>query len=212
LAAEVRTGTALAELGAALGGLDRVRFLSPRLRAELIGELRFDPETARRSGDGIDVGALELDGADRAALDVLRTGAGMDVLAGLDRGWGLAKATRDAFAMSGGALVLRARGVDEASLLAGGRGLMRLWLEATRRQLAIHPFGSPFLFQRLLEDPAALEEWERDALTESAGAFGRTVAIERERPVLLVLRVSRSDPPSVPSVRRPVDDVLAFVG
>ena len=36
--------------------------------------------------------------ADLAAMDVLRTGAGMDLLAGLDRGWGLANASRDAFA------------------------------------------------------------------------------------------------------------------
>jgi hypothetical protein len=28
--------------------------------------------------------------------------------------------------------------------------------------------------------------------------------------VLLILRVSRGDPPSVRSLRRPVDDVLAF--
>jgi hypothetical protein len=36
------------------------------------------------------------------------------------------------------------------------------------------------------------------------------VGVERERPVLLILRVSRGAPPSVRSLRRPVDDVLAF--
>ena len=67
-------------LGAALGALDRVRFLSARLREDMLGELRF----ARRGAaarDGIDVASLELDAADRAAMDVLRTGAGMDFLA-----------------------------------------------------------------------------------------------------------------------------------
>ena len=80
----------------------------------------------------------------------------------------------------------------------------------TRRRLAIHPWGSPFLFQRLLEDGDSLEGWERSALTQAAGDFDRVVGLDPERPILLILRVSRGDPPTVRSLRRPVDDVLAF--
>src|SRR5262249_15527803 len=142
---------ALDELGGALGGLDRVRFLSGRLRRDMMGELRFTGDEARRTRDGIDVASLELDATDLAAMDVLRTGAGMDLLAELDRGGGLGRPARDAFAAAGGALVLRAAAADQAALVDAGRGLMRLWLEATRRELAVHPWGSPFLFQRLYE-------------------------------------------------------------
>jgi molybdopterin/thiamine biosynthesis adenylyltransferase len=206
----VVAGDALAELGAALGALDRVRFLSPRLRRDLMGELRFTAQEAHASRDGIDVASLELDPADLAAMDVLRTGAGMDFLARLDRGRGLGNASRDAFAASAGAIVLRAVAVDRAALVDAGRGLMRLWIEATRRRLAIHPWGSPFLFQRLLEDGDSLDGWEHTALTHAAAAFERVVGLDSDRPVLLVLRVSQGDPPSVRSLRRPVDDVLAF--
>jgi molybdopterin/thiamine biosynthesis adenylyltransferase len=206
----VLAGDALAELGSALGSLDRVRFLSRRLRRDLVGELRFTAEEARGSRDGIDVASLELDGADRAALEVLRTGAGMGLLAALDRGWGLGNAARDAFTGSAGAIVLRATAVDRPAVVAAGGGLMRLWLEATRRGLAVHPWGSPFLFQRLLEDADSLETWERAALAKAARAFGRVVGLDRERPVMLIVRVSRSDPPSTRSLRRPVEDVLTF--
>ena len=206
----VLAGAPLAELGAALGALDRVRFLSPRLRRDLMGELRFTAQEAQASRDGIDIASLELDGADLAAMDVLRTGAGMDFLARLDRGRGLGNASRYAFAGSAGAIVLRAAAVDRAALVDAGRGLMRLWLEATRHRLAIHPWGSPFLFQRLLEDGDSLEGWERTALTGAAAAFERVAGLDRERPVLLILRVSRGHPPSVRSLRRPVDEVLAF--
>ena len=125
-----------------------MRFLSTRLREDMLGELRFAGEDAR---DGIDVASLELDATDRAAIDVLRTGAGMAFLAEHDRGWGLRKTARDAFAAAGGALVLRAASTEPAALIEAGRGLMRLWLHATRDGLAIHPWGSPFLFQRLFE-------------------------------------------------------------
>jgi len=138
-------------------------------------------------------------------MDVLKTGIGMDVLAELDRGWGLGNLARDAFAGSGGALILRATDVSVPGLVEAGRGLMRLWFEATRRGLAIHPWGSPFLFQHLLEDPSSLTEWERSALAAAAGGF----ELDVERPILLVLRVSRHDePPRVRSLRRSVQDVL----
>ena len=195
---------ALVPLGAALGALDRVRFLSERLRRDMLGELRFDGG----SRDGIDVASLELDATDRAAMDVLRTGAGMDLLADLDRGWGLANASRDAFAGSGGALVLQAPSTGRAALVEAGRGLMRLWLEATRQGIAVHPWGSPFLFQPLFE-AGELTDWERSALTDAAAAFGAVVPLDRKRPVLLVLRLSLSAPPSTRSLRRPLDDVLS---
>jgi hypothetical protein len=187
-----------------------VRFLSQRLRHDLMSELRFTAEEARASGDGIDVASLELDGGDLTAMDVLRTGAGMELLAALDRGWGLRNAARDAFAASGGAIALRAAATDRAALVDAGRGLMRLWLEAARRHLNVHPWGSPFLFQRLLEQPDSLEGWERTALTHAADPFDRVVPLNRDRPILLVLRLSHNDPPSVRSWRRPLDDVLAF--
>jgi hypothetical protein len=187
-----------------------VRFLSPRLRRDLMGELRFTTDEAQATRDGIDVASLELEGADLAAMDVLRTGAGMEFLAGQDRGWGLRNAARHAFATSAGAIVLRAAAVDRPAIVDAGRGVMRLWLEATRRRLAIHPWGSPFLFQRLLEDGDSLEGWERNALTQAAGEFDRVVGLDPARPILLILRVSRGAPPSVRSLRRPVDEVLGF--
>jgi len=203
LRTEVLAADALLSLGTALGALDRVRFLSPRLREDMLGELRFGGEIAR---DGIDVASLELDAADRAAMDVLRTGAGMDFLARHDRGWGLRKTARDAFAGSGGAIVLRAAELAPPALVDAGRGLMRLWLEATREGFAIHPWGSPFLFQRLHEDPGSLEPWERGALADAAESF----PLDPAHPILLILRVSHTGPPSARSLRRPIEDVLAF--
>jgi molybdopterin/thiamine biosynthesis adenylyltransferase len=201
---------ALRGLGEALGALDRVRFLSKRLRRQLIGELRFDGAEAAATRDGIDVASLELDAADRAAMDVLRTGAGMDLLARLGRGHGLGNASRDAFAGAGGAVVLRAHGVGRAALVEAGRALMRLWLEATRRGLAVHPWGSPFLFQRLYEAPESLDDFERSALAGAARAFAGLVTLDPGRPILLILRLSRgAAPPSARSLRRPVDAVLA---
>lgn len=63
---------------------------------------------------------------------------------------------------------------------------------------------------RLFEEPDSFDDWERGALTQAAGAFERVVELDRDRPTLLVLRLSRSDQPSVRSLRRPLEDVLVF--
>jgi hypothetical protein len=203
LLADVFDADALPRLGAALGALDRVRFLSKRLREDMLGELRFAGQDPR---DGIDVASLELDATDRAAIDVLRTGAGMTFLAAQDRGWGLVESARDAFCAAGGALVLRPAGVEPHLLVEAGRGLLRLWLHATRDGLAIHPWGSPFLFQHLCERPGSLDPWEHAALTRAAAGF----ALDPAHPILLVLRVSEAGPPTVRSLRRPLEEVLTF--
>jgi hypothetical protein len=87
---------------------------------------------------------------------------------------------------------------------------MRLWLEATRQGLAVQPWGSPFLFQRLLEEGDSLDGWEHNALAHAADAFERVVGLRRDHPVMLILRVSHGGPPSVRSLRRPIEDVLVF--
>ena len=80
-----------------------------------------------------------------------------------------------------------------------------MWFEATRRGLAVHPWGSQFLFQHLLEAPEGLSDWERGALSDAARGFD----LDAERPILLILRISRwEDPPLVRSLRRPREAVL----
>src|SRR4029079_13698683 len=100
---------------------------------------RFPGEDLR---DGIDVASLELDASDLAAMDVLRTGSGMALLAKLDRVWGFGALARDAFAASGGALILRAHSVEPQALIEGGRGLMRLWLGGTPPASGLPPLGA----------------------------------------------------------------------
>jgi hypothetical protein len=64
--------------------------------------------------------------------------------------------------------------------------------------------------QRLLEQRESLDAWEQGALARAAGAFERIVTLDPARPIQLILRISRGAPPSTRSLRRPVDDVLAF--
>lgn len=200
----------LGALGAALAAVDRVRFMSKRFREDLFSELRWTREETATRRDGIDVATLELDTTDLAVLEVLRSGAGMTLLERIGQGRALGNGARTTFASAGAALVLRSRGDDAASLVDAGRGLLRLWLEATRRGLSVHPWGAPLLFERLLEAGDTFSSWEREALAEAAEAFAREAPRVPGCPTLLVLRLSFGDKPTARSLRRDVDDVLVF--
>jgi nitroreductase len=209
---DIVRGKDLAGLADAIAELDRVQFVSSKFHGELFSEIRWTPEEARSTRDGLDVASLELSPTDRAALEVVRSAPAMDVLRSLDLGRALGNAARTSFREAAAALVLSCRaprgGPDRVTLLDAGRGLERLWLEATARGISIHPWGSPFLFQRLLEAPDSLDAWERTSLRHAAGIFGGVVPLRAESTMLLVLRLFRGAPATAFSLRRDLDEVL----
>lgn len=203
--------TDLAAVGDALGELDRVRFLSPELHRELVGEIRWTRADAMRSRDGIDIATFGLDAAELAALDVLRSPAVMAELRQLDRGHALGAITRKALRTAGAALVLSTPRTDRVAMVEAGRGLMRLWLAATAQGIGVHPFGMPLLVARCRADAGALDAWGR-AQVEAAGRVLDAVAAQADETVLMVLRLAPARDPVVRSVRRPVDAVFEVAG
>ena len=78
---------------AILGESDRIRYLTPRLHAEMISEVRWPGDGSQDSG--IDVNSLELNPADLIKLDVLRRPEVMAYLAEWDAGSALGADTRE---------------------------------------------------------------------------------------------------------------------
>ena len=196
------------KLGQALAEIDRVRFLSPTFHSELVSEIRWSKEEALARRDGLDVASLELSASDLAALQVVRSSDAMAVLRTLDKGHALGNSARKAFGLAAAALVLTIESSDD--FVEGGRGLERLWLAATRRGIAVHPWGSPFVFQRLVEAPDTLDEWERGCLSRAMAAFDEAAPLGRSKSRILVLRLSRGAQATARSLRRPIAEVLTF--
>jgi hypothetical protein len=196
----------LARLGAALGELGRLQVLGAGLHRQLVAELRFSDAEARETRDGIDLAALGMDEADLAALRMLRSPATVERLRALGLGGALRAAARSAFTTAGAALVVGAAATATAALLDAGRDLLRLWLAATEHGIGVHPFGTPFLAQRLAEEPETLAAWEQDAVRAALPAITLPDAT-----VLLVLRLSTDAASGGRSLRRPVEEVLTLL-
>ncbi len=201
---------ALRQLGAALGELDQTRFMSPAWHNELYSELRWSREEALATRDGVDIASLELDAADLAALELVRSASTTELLGRFGLGRALGSAARAAFTTAGAALVVSSPATDRVSMVNGGRGLLRLWLEATAQRIGVHPWGSTFFYQRWREASETLEPWQCRAIASSARTLHEAVPVPHNVNVLLVLRLTTGTRPTARSVRRGVDDVLSF--
>jgi molybdopterin/thiamine biosynthesis adenylyltransferase/nitroreductase len=202
----------LDEAAALIGAADRIRFLSPALHADLVGELRWSDEEARESGDGIDVATLALGAADRAALRLVVRADTAAALRETDGGAALARMAGRAVDGAGAVGLLRADGSTPAAWLRAGRALERMWLVATELGLALQPMTAlPYLVELVdLPEGSAVEPRDRLELQALGARLGDLFAAHRECPPALLFRLASGvPPPRRRSARRPLADVLS---
>jgi molybdopterin/thiamine biosynthesis adenylyltransferase len=196
---------AIEEAGAILGAADRVRYLSPRLHAEMTSELRWpagpDPDA------GIDVHSLELGAGGLLTLDVLRRPEVMALLGHWDAGDALAQDTQERTASSSALAVVTMRGRSLTDYARGGQALEAVWIAAQQRGMAVQPVSPVFLYARSEDEVAGLAPFFAPALRELSDRFRRLVGLAADEAPVLVLRLSDAAPASVRSRRRAVDEL-----
>jgi hypothetical protein len=196
----------LAELGRILGEGDRLRFLSPALRAELVGELRWSPAEAARTGTGIDLATLELPAVDAATIRLMRREDAFERLARVEgAGSTFAKAARTTFAATSAVGMLTAPGEGADAYFHGGRGLQRVWLTASSLGLGLHPYAALVYLFRGLE-----RRRERATLTRLRRELDAVVGRTDGASELMLFRLTHAGPPSARAARLPVDRVMEY--
>ncbi len=200
----------LAEVGELLGRGDRLRFLSRTMHREMMSELRWTADEVRRTRDGLDVGTLELTGADLAGLRVMSSWPAMDLVGRLGGGRALEKPARKAMAAASAIGLVSVPGRTRASYFAGGRAMQRVWLQATALGLAFQPMAPiTYLFARLeLGDGDGLSPAEVAALRELRGRFAAVLPDAAGRGEPMLFRLAHAPPPTARALRRHVQEVL----
>ncbi|MCQ4118369.1 Rv1355c family protein [Rhodococcus tibetensis] len=191
---------AVAAIGEILAESDRIRFLTPTLHREMIGELRWPP--ADPVDVGIDIRALELDSAELSTLALLRRPEVMEHVGGQDGGRALGNSTRDRVSSSSAIAVLSVRGGDALDYMRGGQATESVWITAQEHGLAVQPISPVFLygveraeFEQLSPRYARSLEGLRRELVELVG-------VGKEESLIMVLRLSHAPAPSMRSARR----------
>ncbi len=195
-------------LGHHIGAVDRVRFLHPGLHREMWEEVRWSDAEARARPDGISLAEMAVTPEDEPVLRLLRR---PDVAAFLRRTGGgqrLGGLAEDWVASAAAVGLFWADLTDSASLLAAGRQLHRVWLEAVAQGFAIQPIGVAAYMIRHLETPleAGYLPEDLEILRGCDLALSRQFPRSKPESRLLLFRLLAGGSRYAPKARRPLTD------
>lgn len=190
----------LAETAELLAESDRIRYLTPVLRREMLAELRWPH--SEDTDSGIDVGTLGMDDAERTMLDLAVRNDVLDQLGEWDLGHGLGRLTGMRVRSSSALVAVFAPGPRPADYVRAGMTAESVWICAHGMGLAVQPASPVFLYAEDDTDLVQLSEVRFGALgkLQSAldDAFDRPTGLR----FALLLRVARARPERVRSARR----------
>ncbi|BBY79444.1 Rv1355c family protein [Mycolicibacterium pulveris] len=210
-AAADREGARLAVLSATeqveaaariLAAADRIRYLTPRLHAEMIAELRWPGDPSPETG--IDIRSLELPHADLVMLDILRRPEVMAHLAAWDGGAALGDETYDRVVGSGAIGVVCMQGRRLIDFARAGSAVESVWVSAQQQGLGVQPVSPAFLYAVDAADLRGLSPAYKEELAELQYNFRKLAGTEPTESQALILRFAHAPRPSVRSRRRMV--------
>lgn len=190
----------LAEAAELLAESDRIRYLTPVLRREMLSELRWPDSEDIDSG--IDVRTLGMDDAERTMLDLALRNDVLDQLGEWDLGHGLGRLTGMRVRSSSALVAVFAAGPRPADYVRAGMEAESVWICAHSLGLAVQPASPVFLYAEDDTDLVRLSEVRFGAL----GKLQSTLDDAFDRPAdlrfALLLRVARARPERIRSARR----------
>jgi molybdopterin/thiamine biosynthesis adenylyltransferase/nitroreductase len=182
-----------------LAETDRMRYLTPRLHADAMAELRW-PDDAVESG--IDVRSLELDAVELAMLGLLRRPDVMTELAAWNGGAALGASTRARVMASSAVGVVCVRGRTLVDYARGGSAAEAVWIAAQRRGLAVQPVSPVFLYAHHCGEVPGVSPRDAHALHRLRTEFLQLVGTPSDESLVLAIRLFEGPAPSVRSSRR----------
>ncbi|MBL7962469.1 MAG: Rv1355c family protein [Flavobacteriales bacterium] len=198
----------LNELAGICGGAERVRVLDPVGHHEFFAaEVRWTPEEAARTADGLDLATMEVSPTAAAALRMGSDARAMALLRDWDAGRGLERFAHSGIVNSAAVMLVCGAGDSLAQRLQGGRAAQRAWMEANRLGWAVHPISAPIFLFHAIPWVADLEPQLMLEMERLKVRFDHLLSTRPGRP-LFMMRLSQAGPPSARALRRPLQDMV----
>ncbi|BBZ52810.1 Rv1355c family protein [Mycobacterium heidelbergense] len=190
----------IAAVSEILARADRIRYLTPRLHADMVSELRWPADPSPETG--IDIRGLELDSGELAALELIRRPDVMAELARWDAGAALGDVTRQRIMASAALAMIVTRGPALTDYARGGAALEALWIAAEQCGFGVHPVSPVFLYAHGDNDIQTLSPAYAEQLRTLQQSFRARLGIAKGECEILLLRLVAGPRPSVPTRRR----------
>jgi molybdopterin/thiamine biosynthesis adenylyltransferase len=194
----------IARVATIFAAADRARYLTARLHAEMVSELRWPGDPSPETG--IDVLSLELDRGDLAVIDILKRPEVMAHLARWKVGAALGADTRQIVLASSALAVVSVPGSTLTDFARGGSAAEAVWITAQQCGLSVQPISPVFLYAHNAGELAGLSPAFADELENLRTAFRKLAHTRSDNFVALVLRLAFGGPTSVRS-RRSIERV-----
>ncbi|CAG0972013.1 Putative NAD(P)H nitroreductase [Geobacteraceae bacterium] len=188
---------------------DRLIFENEHLHAFLFDHVRWNDREARERADGLDIKTLELAPPDSFAFPLLKSWPLVSFLKQFGVPRIIAGSARK-LALSAAAIgVISVSGKGDKECVCAGRLIERVWLEATRLDLSFQLMtGITLLMRRVLDgETEKLSPQHVEQIRKAYGTVASRFGIE-DGSVFIMFRVGRCGPPSVYSMRYPIDKVV----
>lgn len=194
----------LDEAATLLAASDRIRYLTPTLHTEMIGELRWPGDDL---DTGLDLRTLALAPDELAKIAIGRRADVMARVREFGGGLALGEYSLDRVRTASALVAVCVGGAGAEPGLAdyarAGAAVQRVWVEAERRGLAVQPMSPVFLYAHTDEELEATAPGFGSELAQLRERFWKLLAIpDAEEAVALVLRVGYAAPVALRSHRR----------
>jgi hypothetical protein len=160
--------------------------------------------------EGLDIRTLELDSGGYAAFEILSRPDVMGHLADWRAGSALGMRTQASIMTSSALAMITVPHADPMWYLRGGAAMERFWLSAEMHGLAMQPASPVFLYVVDEKDMLALAgERYLDEMHALAERFHDFWGLNDGETAIMVFRVFQAPPPTVHSIRLPLNHVLS---
>jgi hypothetical protein len=206
---KILKGDAKKDVARIIGLNDCLVFEIARLHSFLFDHLRWTEEEARKTGDGLYVGTLEIPPLQRPGLRLLGHWPVVRVLNSVGLSKIIGKKANQ-LALSASAIgIVTVPDDKEINFLEGGRIVQRVWLESTKMGLSFQPMtGLIYLMQRVSAgNTEGLSEKHIGMIRDAEQRLRTAYGINKEA-IIMLFRVGYGAPPRARSLRRPLESIV----
>jgi nitroreductase len=194
-----------------LAEADQWRFLIPHVHEDMMAEVKFPGKDDLDIG--LDVRSLEMDETSLPLTSLLQRGDVMHHLAEWGGGKVLGMRTQVAVASSSALALFTVPRSEPTWYLRAGAAVQRVWLLAEQAGLQVQPSSPLYLFANDDEDMVKLAGVRKvEQLTAHGQNFRSLWQIGEYDAMAMVLRIFHADPPTVRSIRLPLEEQVSRSG
>lgn len=198
------------KIGALTASCERIRLMHETGHRDFVKEMRWTPEEATFSGDGIDLETVDLSPSQLAGLEVARDPRTIQELNALGEGFGVKfeDLTHSIFESASSLALITSSNDKLENYSASGRVMQRFWLECNLKNISIHPVSAPlFLYYRSLGENNSFTEYQKEILKEYFDLVVDLFGLSQQKPIFL-MKMSIAEG-AKQSVRRSIESVFA---